>query len=369
LLLAAQHTHADNTPVAYVEQSGAILCSESPDVICELSTAVWIKRGKSGVLVLGNDKPPKSAAEASAFSIPFDGKRLAANPERTHFNFPPFSQVNKLEAMSVTPDGAFAIAMTAFDRYSEGDAALDKFDIMIAWPTAAPDKAHMVAHTQREGVQSSLSLRNRLLRAIQKRYGDKVAYFKVEGAALLPGNRILFGIREAGESYSVFDYRVALIEGRYRINDTHFELDESFEFDLVHDFSDLAKTVGRPIGVSSIEYDPTRKRLYLLTSFEDNKEKRLGAYLWFAPVDAGKIGAPVLLRTTDGPPFEFPHKAEGLAVLPGNRLLIIHDDDRYLTRVRIDSPQGGQLRSRRSNEAPFDLLKICDGPDSCRAPR
>jgi hypothetical protein len=35
------------------------------------------------------------------------------------------------------------------------------------------------------------------------------------------------------------------------------------------------------------------------------------------------------------------------------------DDDRNMTNVRFGRKNGGQLRARRLNEAPFDILKVC----------
>lgn len=66
-----------------------------------------------------------------------------------------------------------------------------------------------------------------------------------------------------------------------------------------------------------------------------------------------------LVRTSDGLPFELPHKAEGLALLDDGRLFIVHDDDRNMTNVRFGRKNGGQLRARRLNETPFDILKVC----------
>ena len=37
------------------------------------------------------------------------------------------------------------------------------------------------------------------------------AYWKVEALAAIPGNVLLFGIREVGESYKVFEYSVAAV--------------------------------------------------------------------------------------------------------------------------------------------------------------
>jgi len=349
---------------AYVEQSGAVPCSPDPAVNCELSCVAWVKHGGDSHLIFGNDKPPKSGAESSAFAIPYSGKRFNANTPHRAFNFPPFSTSNKIESMSVTQDGRFVVAMTAFDRFNEADSGQDKFDVMIAWAADAPQKAKVVAASERNGVVSSLALRGRLTHAIQKKFGVATTYFKVEGMALMPNRRILFGVREVGESYVKFDYRVLLIEGGYRIDNGELHLDDAIELNIVRDFTELESQVGRKIGVSSIEYDWHNKRLYVMTSFEDDKEKRLGAYLWVLPDEHGLGTRPVLVTTADGAPFEFPHKAEGMAVLGNGRVFIVHDDDREITNVRLGGRNGGQMRARRLNEAPFDIVHICSDRDS-----
>jgi hypothetical protein len=50
-------------------------------------------------------------------------------------------------------------------------------------------------------------------------------------------------------------------------------------------------------------------------------------YLWVLPDNNGMLGVSLqLVRTSDGLPFELPHKAEGLALLDDGRLFIVHDD-------------------------------------------
>lgn len=350
---------------ALVEQSGTVVCGENPTESCELSCVAWAKAGKDGYLVFGNDKLPKSPKEASVFSIPYTGGEFKENGPRSYYSFPPFSRAMKFESMSVTPDGSYLVAMTGLDRYEERDPELDRFNLMIAWPAAAPDKAKVVSSSKRNEIESSRTLRQRLAKTIQKKLGDRTIYFKVEGMALLPENRILFGVREAGLNYTTFEYQVMLIEGRYTIRDGEFSLDEQTDFEIVRDFNEATRSLGQKLGLSSIEYDNVNKQLYLLTTFEENEGTRIGAYLWVIPDENGKLGtSPKLVRTSDGAPFLFPHKAEGMTVVDGGRVFIVHDDDRNATNVRIGGRNGGQLRARKLNEAAFDVVRICSARDA-----
>jgi hypothetical protein len=169
----------------------------------------------------------------------------------------------------------------------------------------------------------------------------------------------LLGIREVGNTHTDFEYRVLLIEGRYRMEQDVFVLDEQSEFTVVRDFTAVSKIVGRKVGLSSMEYDPAQHRLYLLTSYESTAEPTMGAFMWVLPDEAGALGrTPYLLKNRDGTPFEFTHKAEGLAVLDGGRIFVVHDDDRNATVIKTTAPYPAQERIRKSNEAAFEILKI-----------
>jgi hypothetical protein len=353
------------TYTAIVEQSGAVVCSEDTSVSCELSAVAWVRNDSHSYLVFGNDKPQKPAGESSIFSMPFSEGVFRESGGRSYYSFSPFTQARKIESMSVTPDGQYVVTATALDRHNDADSTLDVFNMVIAWPSEAPNKATVLASSQRDGIESSRLVRDRLASAIQKKFGQNSTYFKMEGLALLPNHRVLFGIREIGQSNATFDYRVVLVEGRYDIQNGKFALDESSELKVVRDFSDVTSFVGHKVGLSSIEYDVANQRLFLVTSFEDNEEKSLGAYLWVLPDTDGYLGTSLsLVRTSDGSPFQFPHKAEGLAVLGDGRVFIVHDDDRNVTNIRVGGTGVGQLRARKPNESAFDILRVCSPEDA-----
>jgi hypothetical protein len=362
LLSACTVLKAPPSYFAHTEQSGAVVCSEHKATSCELSSVVWVHRpGQTGELVFGNDKPAAAADESSVFSMPFDGGVFLAGGRKTFYAMAPFSEAAKFEAMSVSPDGKQLVAMTAFDRYSADDSRLDRFNALIAWPAGAAPRAQLVSKSLRDGNPSSSAIRPRIAHAIQVHLGIQSDYFKVEGLALLPGGRLLLGIREVGNTHTDFEYRVLLIEGRYRMEQDVFVLDEQSGFAVVRDFTAVSKIVGRKVGLSSLEYDPAQQRLYLLTSYESTAKPSIGAFMWVLPDEAGALGrTPYLVKNRDGTPFEFTHKAEGLAVLDGGRVFVVHDDDRNATVIKTTGPYPAPKRIRKSNEAAFEILQISE---------
>ncbi len=344
---------------AHIEQSGAIECSDQVSVNCELSGVAWIKSTHGGNLIFVNDKTPKSHQESSIFSMPFAGGQFDSSGPKTFFTQPIFTSVNKFEAMAVSADGQHVLAMSAFDRYHKDDERQDGFNVLLAWPTGATDKTKVLSPSQRNAVASSIALRSKLERAVQKQYGSQAPYFKVEGLALIPGSKIVFGVREIGQSFSTFDYKVALLEGRYKLTDSGMELDESQELVVLRDFSDGLVSLGHTLGVSSLEYDPKKQILYVLTSFEDQSPERVGAYLWILTVADGILGTQLtLVQDSNGKPFKFSGKAEGLTVLGDGRLFIVHDDDRYNTQVKFGKGSNMVERPRKNNEASFQILRL-----------
>jgi hypothetical protein len=309
--------------------------------------------------VFGNDKTPASARESSIFSMPFAGGVFRADGRKNFYARPLFSDAAKFEAMSATPDGKHVVAMTAFDRYSADDSRLDRFNALIAWPAGAEQQAQLVSKGLRDGHPSSSAIRASIAHAIQAHLDVQSDYFKAEGLALLPGGRLLLGIREVGNTHTDFEYRVLLIEGRYRIEQDVFLLDEQSGFAVVRDFTAMSKIVGRKVGLSSLEYDPALHRLYLLTSHESSTEPSIGAFMWVLPDAAGALGhTPYLVKNRDGTPFEFTHKAEGLAVLDGGRVFVVHDDDHNATVIKTTGHTPERERTRKPNEAAFEILKI-----------
>ena len=92
----------------------------------------------------------------------------------------------------------------------------------------------------------------------------------------------------------------------------------------------------------------------MLTSFEGEKapcpwsdtESKLGGMLFWLPYKDLKDGA--VLQNKGLENLKFTHKSEGVAILPGNKLIIVHDDDRDL----------GDKWPRALNQSLFEIIEL-----------
>jgi hypothetical protein len=300
----------------------------------------------SAVAVRGNEvtiASDKTIPERSPFfSLQLQDRHIDSTPSKP-IMAAPFDVARKIEGMTVTPDGAYVLATTAFDRHDPKSGRFDGYNIMLAWPADAPEKAIIIAATSREGVTSSSGLRERFIRHLGQ------PYFKIEGLMTLPDQRLVFGIRETGMNYKNFQYRILLVEAHYHITAAgEFILMDDLR--TVLDFTPSANfSLPNGVGLSSIEYDSSNDKIYLLTSHEE--EGHLGAYLWYttlAALDSGQ--APMLMPGADGRPLHFENKAEGLAILDPNHLFIVHDDDRVL----------GGKHNRQPHQAVYSVIRLTE---------
>lgn len=318
---------------------------------CELSAVAF--DGTS--LVFANDKPAPDPQSSPVFAIDYrPGAGLDSTAGKHPLMQPAFTGAIKYEGMAVSPDGAWVFATTAFDRYDADKPDFDRYNTVLVWPAGQPDAVRIVAGSERQGIASSVGLWEKFLAALDAK-ANGIAYFKVEGLAVLPGNRLLFGLREVGKDYKHFDRTIRLIEVGYTITDGVVTLNP--DFTSVYDFKPDPKVIPHTLGLSSVEYDRFNDRIYLLTSFEEGEPPdTIGAYLWtLRPDDLRRNQPPMLVNGPDGKPLAFTHKAEGLTVLDADHILVIDDDDRIPTLVETGS--GTAPRVRNINESPFQVLK------------
>lgn len=348
---------ADNFFVESV-RSGLIECSKM-DVSCELSAGVLASDGNGTKrLVVGNDKTPKSGEESAIFTVDIFNNSNILQVEH-YYTSPTIRKAQKFEGMTSTPDGRFIIATTAFDRFDVNNTKYDGYNTLIAWQANMPEK---VSHT----TSNPLKIRELLLGALQAQYGSGIQYFKVEGLTVAPNNKLIFGVRELGESYQTFKYGAILVEAQYVIYRNEFLVDDTVPFRVISGFDDMLKKQPlEQVGLSSMEYDFKNKKMYMLTSVEsfskDTNKTSLGGYLWSAELTDGKLQKITPAKGKNGQIFKFMHKSEGLAILSADELVIIHDDDREKTSVRL--PDGTMLQ-RLPNQAAFEILKILTGKSS-----
>jgi hypothetical protein len=343
-----------------VTQTGTVQCFEetqadSKPPTCELSAAAKI----GNAIVFANDKPIPGDAYSPMLAFPIEGDSLSAGAKPAYLKDRPFREGMKYEGLTVTPDGQYALAITGFDRYSKDKPEQDRYNTLLAWPVSAPDRVAVVEPQTRQDVTSSVPLREKLLTALSAVQANEIGYFKIEGLAAIPGNKLLFGVREIGTSYKDWHYSIQIIESEYSIDNGVFRLQG--EPKPVYQYSPPPQPgIAHKLGLSSVEYDPAHERLYLLTSFEEGENpepKDIGAYLWVLPLEDMRANKPpTLIKQADGKPLMLSHKAEGLAVLDKSHVLIIYDDDRVITQVQDNVTK--QARDRRLNESAFGILQL-----------
>lgn len=249
-------------------------------------------------------------------------------------------------------NGEYVFLTTAFDRVKPGSTEWDAYNTLLYWKRGdegnpqvlAPDASDKTSVAYREKFSQVLS-QNR------PAFPNGMPYFKVEGLAVMD-TLLLFGIREEGEKFDKFDYRVRIVAVPFAIQKSgkgeRIVLKDNWR--VVTDFDPNA-VAGLPkaIALSSLEYDRRRNIFWMLTSTEN--EGQLDAYLWTATPDAVMNNRPfTLVRDSKGQPLHFGHKAEDLTFLDRHHLLVIHDDDRVLSKV-------GE-KTRQSNQAAYTVVKI-----------
>ena len=359
-LSACAGGHFGNGPAqAKIVQSGVLQCFEA-DLLkrakpptCELSAAALAGQ----TLLFSNDKPLPTPDYSPVMAWPLDAATQApAAVKPVYLQARPFVEAIKYEAMTVAEGGGWIIASTGFDRHSKDKPEQDRYNTLLAWPADKPEQVSVIAAETRQGVTSSSPLRAQFFQALGAGQDKSIAYFKIEGLAALPERKIVFGVRELGADYEHFSYVVRLIETSYTLENGKLQLQGDFK--QVYSFTPPSQAIAHTVGLSSLEFDPASNQLYMLTSYEESdKAEGMGGYLWVLPLPDLRAGkAATLVQTPDGKPLRFSHKPEGLAILGNHRILVVHDDDRAITKVK-DSFQAKE-RDRQLNESAYDIVQF-----------
>jgi len=349
-----------NSPTAEIVQTGLIDCfdenlsdEKGAPLYCEASAVAF----DGTYLLFGSDKPIPGDSLSAIFAIAYD-----SGDRRTHkvsyFTQPAFKSAVKYEDFTSTPDGKYFLATTAFDRFDNQPAKQDSYNTLLCWKKGEEAGVKVVAATEREGIVSSVSLREKFSWALATpAFPQGPAYFKIEGLACIPGNRLLFGLREWGESFKKFEYTVKIIAVSYQISQDEFLLGN--DFSLLYSFTpDSTRLNGHTVGLSGLAYDAYRDQLYLLTSYEKSADPEgLGAFLWTLPLTAlNKYQPPALVLNRQRKPLMLAHKAEDIAVIGKNQVFMIHDDDRVLGSAGLR--KGDELFYRKPHQAAYTVLKM-----------
>ncbi|HMO40643.1 MAG TPA: hypothetical protein PKC76_15960 [Saprospiraceae bacterium] len=319
-------------------------------VYCEASAVV--KTGET--LLIGIDKPVPGEQLSPVFTIPVDQlkEKQIAQSKVNYILAEPFREMQKIEAFTVTPDNRF-FATTAFDRIrSKPD--WDSYNSIATWTQDDFSDVAYVLPIENEGVTSSKVLRSSIKNALKNEaFPDGPPYFKIEAMTALPGNRILFGVRELGESYEKFSYTFTLLEATYDMSS--FGVAPAPEFRKIYAFQ--PEVNGRKLGISDMIYHAASNALIALTSYEgsgDEKTKDMATYIWVLPMARLERGEAPILVQDGNQPLEIAHKGEGLVMLDDNTLFIVHDEDRKESNVAL---AGGTVR-KKPHQAVFSIVQL-----------
>ena len=305
-----------------------------------------------------NDRPLPD--EFPSPLISFSKKYLSLEIIKKNLIFPvPSAVINsamKIEAATQSFDKQLTFASASFSYFVEDEPEKDSYNSILYWPSGEPGNAKRFNPSVRHGVKSSLSLRKKIRDTLKSTLFPRGPnYFKVEGLAYLPENKLAFGIRSLGADYDSSTYQFIIITAD--INSTSLKTETALtlsNFELLYrqdnkHFKKHQKYIQHEIGISSIEYDIKRNGFFILTSFEDDNNN-MGAYLWFYPDNK----APQLVFTKKQQPLTFKHKAEAFIMLDEQTLLVIHDDDRE--ELMVDT--GRSQIKRDTNQGVFSIVLL-----------
>ena len=339
-------------PTATLTEAGFLDCFapgtslNGQTVWCEASAVAF--DGKN--VLIANDKDMPDGL-SPVFMKPSAALGGSTKPP-LYLTQPVFSAAHKYEDFAQTPDRRFVLLTTAFDRVKPGSHDWDGYNTILYWRTGDEQHPHVLAPDDTS--RTSMAYRQQLAKVLANdEFPGEMPYFKVEGLAATD-RQLLFGIREEGKDYKSFTYRAQIVSVSYRVDKTgdgeRIRLENDWK--VINDFV-IAKadtTLPQPLGLSSLEYDPARQLVWMLTSQEvDNK---LDTYIWAAPLSDVYAGKPFsLIRDSQGKPLHTTgHKAEDLTILPNNQLLLIADDDRVPTTIGT--------RTRQPNQAAYIILTL-----------
>lgn len=307
-------------------------------------------------LLIAIDKPTPASA-SPVFTVPISEVLKGPAHKTYRINFiklDPFSKVLKLEAFAKSPNDSIFFATTAFDRIRGSVADWDAYNALLTWQVADFSDVQYIAGTERNAITSSRDLRNSIQRALPtSQFPDGAPYFKIEALVVLPGNRLIFGVRELGESYLKFDYTFTLLETTFTKSRMGVQIDPNFK--KIYEFQPVVNN--RKMGISDLVYHAATNSLLALTSYEegvDEKAKVFFSSLWILPLSRLEKGEAPMPVSSRGKQLEMPYKAEGITLLDDRTLFIIFDEDRKDTEVRIDK----EMLKKQPNQAIFSIVKI-----------
>ncbi|WGL58525.1 hypothetical protein QEJ31_08225 [Pigmentibacter sp. JX0631] len=303
---------------------------------CEPSAVTF----NNDILYFANDKSINGKQISSIFSLDYKNSNFIDKNNIHFYTHPNIFLVKKFEDFTQTIDSKYILATTSFDR---DDESLEHNSILY-WNAKDPSIVEFLQVKSEN--KYSRKIRNYLEKIIKK------PYFKIEGLTILPNNKLIFGVREEGDSYKKFDYVFNLISVTIE-EEKNSKLYIKDDFTLMYSFRNSKKYVDEDVGISSLTWDADNNSILVLTSYEE--QEKVGAYLWSLPLDnIKKYIDPILLLSKDNKPLKFLHKAEGITFVSKNKLFVIHDDDRRIIPATIN----GNIYLRKSHEAIYNIVEV-----------
>jgi hypothetical protein len=234
------------------------------------------------------------------------GLALPAGERHDPLRLPEGMQAAKFEGLTRRPSGDF-LAVTAFDRPDPRYHRLLRFSF-------APDAPTDVV---------PLALDDDALEAAV-RAASGLPWYKIEALAVdRAGAKILFGVRNVGESYEAPRDVVLLV--RCPLAGDHVGLPEA-----VIRLSTAQALGGVAEGLSDLQLDADGLGFLLLTSHEGtgNDPEGHAGHLFRVPAGVLLGAQPTDVLPLPAPLRGWRAKPEGLAVLPSGALVVVFDDDR-----------------------------------------
>lgn len=316
-------------------------------------TSAAMKMGDQ--ILIAIDKPVPGSF-SPVFSVPVADvlKQPTYSNAINFISAAPFLNAQKLEAFAKSPNDSLFFATTAFDRIRGSSADWDGYNALLTWQKKDYSDVQYVAGTERNGVKSSRDLRTSIQKVLTtSQFPNGVPYFKIEALAVLPGNRLIFGVRELGESYQKFEYTFTLVEASYRLENGVVQLNPNFK--KIYEFKPQVN--GHQMGLSDLVYHAASKSLLALTSYEagtDEKTKTLTSSLWVLPLSRIEKGETPLPVMSEGKQLEMLYKGEGLTLLDERTLFVIFDEDRKDSQVKI----GQEMMTKQPHQAIYSILRL-----------
>lgn len=345
---------------ARLADSGFITCfplnlktDEDLPVYCKTSAVTYY----NDTLIFASDEPIVGEQRSAVFTINYKNNQLQQNT-LTYFTQPIFTNTVGYSDFALTPDSQYIFATTSFDRVKENSAEWNSYNTLLMWRTDDPNTVQVVSPTIQDDITSSIILRNKLAYSLSNdEYPNGVPFFTVEGLAVIPGNKLLFGIGEVGTSYEDFEPVIKLVAVSYHIENDTLLLEDDFQVVYNYDSSSVA-ALRYPVALSGLEYDKYHDQLLLLTrAVKTIPCDSLETFVWslsIAELEAIKPPHLLLDSSDKSKPLIFAHKAEDITLLNSSTAFVIHDDDFILTTPTIDSAD----IDHTPNQAAYSVINL-----------